>query len=232
MSPAELSRRSLVAAVASATSVGITTPSIAASHPAAKPDPIFGLIEAHRRAYRAFEDALDDKSRAEERLQAEIGTSCPRVQCFVLEPEFFFSHGGSTPEDLLKNARHIEARSVYRSARSHDEIDTLLKSDPAQAKSAHAELDALLSRQAEILDPHEAAEEKSSDAAADARLNLFEFAPTSLSGLIALMRYLRTTMSDGNEVFSGDEDFNPLLDAIERSVCALAGQKPRSAEVL
>jgi len=179
-------------------------------------DPIFELIEAHRRAFRASETAIGKKSRAEQRFEDETGYFKPSVRC---DSALCLSPGRSpgTPD---------------RRATSHEEVDALLKSDPVQAASAHAELDQLTARYNKLVGPHEAAEDFFVSAYGEATENLLGCAPTSLAGLLALMRYMRATDSKGHEVFSEDDDFSSLLLSIEQSVCALAGmKKPQPAEV-
>jgi hypothetical protein len=51
-----LSRRSLVASAASLPALAVPAVAVAAS---AEPDPVYTLIEAHRRAYQTWSDAVD-----------------------------------------------------------------------------------------------------------------------------------------------------------------------------
>jgi hypothetical protein len=237
MSSARLSRRALTTGAACSVSVAALAIGANASpsgmQSSTEVDPIFDLIEAHVRAFVVYEKVCHERSLAEEQVIAEIGSLTPVVQVIVQQPEFYFSRGGRDPIDLLNNTTHVEARTETRRAASHEQIDELLKTDRAQAEFAHADLDRKLSRKAEIMDTAKAAQRDISDAYAEALSNLFERAPTSLAGLIALMRHLRSTTSDGEvNVFNGDEDFGPLLDSIERSVCAFGGITPQPAEIV
>ena len=117
----------------------VASPSIAAVRSPQGPDPIFELIEAHRRAWHAFDDALGETALAEERFEDETGNNGDRpfVQCEIHEPPFYFSHGGLSPEEVLKNTRCFEARMTIRDVSSHEEIDKLLKpSDPERPDRA------------------------------------------------------------------------------------------------
>jgi hypothetical protein len=229
----KLNRRALIGHSAAALSAFAVVPVAVQATAAPSDDPIFALIEVHRRAHVAFEEVLSKKTLAEERLEAEGGSWFPEVQICVLRPDFYFSTGGSSPEDLLMNAQFVEAHRVNGRAETHEQIDALLKSDPIQAQSAHAELDRQIKLKAELIGPHDAAEGEALRLEGEAKRRLFGTAPATLAGLIALMRYSRVTDDQDRDVFQDGDDAFELLLSIENSICALVGvQAPQPPEII
>lgn len=182
------------------------------------PDPIFAAIEAHRRAFNAFEAVLTAKGKAEIEFKNETGFMTPTVVCtrayFVDEnnPGKF-----KLPEDIT--------------ATSHTQIDHILpgKVDPEHCKATHADLDKAIARYAELVTPHEAAEDAVGDIERDAAWDYGATVPTTFAGLAAMLRYERELQERGYEILGDRDEWNNFLLSIETAVCALAGLPARAA---
>jgi hypothetical protein len=186
-------------------------------------DPIFKLIAHHRRARRVWGAMLGKIGEAETKFHRETGEASPAVVCFVREPKLYLSRGGSTPEELLANAKLLPERTIAQTARSHKEIDELLDSDPRQAKRVHAELDRRIKLYNATVGAVEALAETQYAEVEGAEKKLFKTRARTLSGLMALFRYAEETDRKGIHVWEADEDAWRFLNAAARSVCTLAG---------
>lgn len=164
----ELHRRAVLAGLAAAAPAAVLASVPALSAPAGAEgllDPMFGLIEAHRKASRAAAAASEERSRRQQILLDEgVG----------LHPFVTAIDDGGSPV------------VVY----SHRQIDGCPTLSGQQRDRAHAGLDAALSRHLTVLGDIDNVVSEACDAANEHLDALLSTAPTSALGLRALLRYI------------------------------------------
>ncbi|WP_370191871.1 hypothetical protein [Bradyrhizobium elkanii] len=138
-------------------------PASSATAPAASPDPVFGLIEAHRSASRILSSAVDERGRRARTLLAEgIG----------LHP-FFVA---------------VDFRGSPIVFYTHTQIDAC--PDLERPDQAHAGLDLAIGRHSAIVGDIDSVVGDASDVVDERFDALISAAPTSAQGLRALLSYI------------------------------------------
>lgn len=185
-------RRFLSAGVATGGAVlalATIPPASSATAPAPSLDPVFGLIEAHRSASRVLSSAVDEKGRRERTLLAEGAGLHP----------FFVA---------------VDFRGAPTIFYTHTQIDAC--PDLERPDQAHAGLDVAISRHSAIVGDIDSVIADASDVV-DERLDaLVSTAPTSASGLRALLRYILRD-DDAPTTIGLSEDID-RLDALLHSI--------------
>lgn len=185
-------------------------------------DPIVALIEEHRSVEAAFNRALGKKTGAERRFERETGALAPQVECEVVYSPGFLGGMGKTLEEVLIRTRELKGGTETRTARSHEEIDEILRDDPEQAKTCHALLDQRIAKHERDLGPHERREEEMSAASSAALDKIFAATATSATGISALFDYAFGRDRKGRPNFDCAEDAWGFLEVIQRSFRELA----------
>jgi hypothetical protein len=185
-------------------------------------DPIFALIEEHRRVEAELNRVLVQQAVAERRFERETGVFSPAVECKVVYPPRYFGGAGETLEEVAANVRQLKGGTGISTARSHERIDEILHGDPGQAARCHALLDQLIAKHDRDIGPHERREEELGTASAAARDKIFAATATSTAGISALLAYAFGTDKKGRDNFDCAEDAWGFLEVIQRSFHELA----------
>lgn len=192
-----LSQATGVAAGSAVLALATIPPAPAAIAPAVSPDPVFGLIEAHRSASRILMSAVDEKQRRGQVLLAEgIG----------LHPFFVAVDFRGSPIVLYSHA-HIDACP-----------------DLDRPDQAHAGLDVAISRHSAIVGDIDRVVGEASDVVDERFDALVSTAPTSASGLRALLSYILRD-DDAPTTIDLSEDIDKLealLHSIEGALDQIA----------
>jgi hypothetical protein len=187
------SRRSVLAGTA-AGAASLALPAAAAT---IEPDPIFALIDEHRRAWKEFGQVLRALSEAEESLNQDGS----------MRPHAFFDTGDG--KVLMYTPKEI-----------NEKVPT--STFPRLNATLQAQLKAEIERKEQILAPHKEAEEEYGDIALDAEAELLATPPRTMAGLAALLTYVRQHVErDGDSYLAGLP--TTFLNSLESSAAALAG---------
>ncbi|WP_461331208.1 hypothetical protein [Bradyrhizobium elkanii] len=192
-----ISRAAGVAAGGTVLALSAIAPASSATAPAASPDPVFGLIEAHRSASRILMSVVDEKHRRAQTLLAEgIG----------LHP-FFVA---------------VDFRGAPTIFYTHTQIDAC--PDLERPDQAHAGLDVAISRHSAIVGDIDSVIADASDVVDERFDALVSTAPTSASGLRALLSYILRD-DDAPTTIDLSEDIDKLealLNSIEGALDQIA----------
>jgi hypothetical protein len=186
------SRRSVLAGTA-AGAASLALPAAAAN---TAPDPIFALIDEHRRAWREYGEVLRALSKAEESLNQDGS----------MRPHAFFDTGDG--KVLMYTPKEI-----------NEKVPT--STFPRLNATLQAQLKAEIERREEFLASHKEAEAEYGDIFQDAEAELLATPPRTMAGLAALLTYVRQHVEQG-----GDDYLTGLptfLRSLESSAASLAG---------
>lgn len=221
MSSTNMSRRALVAGIATVPAATVLTSPIGAA--IAEPDPIYAVIEKHKRLQAAYFGAEERYYQAEKWFKDTHGTLTPSAFSKELRGELAAELG-------------VEWRTVKIG--EHELIDKIgeidwIKPHPDIVAGLHRELDQQTAAYEMKLKPVELAKDEACDAHLAMTGELFSTVPATAAGLAALLKYVQENpeLSSGvNEeglehggFIDGDEYKDMFLDTIAKSAAALAG---------
>jgi|GEM_PF-6025855 len=180
-------------------------------------DPIFAAIDAHRDAEATYQSAIEAHIALLDSLPEHV-TGHARVRIGTTKdldtgeshPKFAYSH------------REISEEFEARMRPAHQ---SALKKLRERRGTMHVALQTVIDRHAKLQDEHgltaaSAAQKAASNAASAAFQRLFEVMPTTVAGVLALVRYLRTILNEGS-----NEDAalgHRIADAVEHALTRIA----------
>lgn len=204
----KLNRRAILASAASASVLALPAATKAAApEPVAAaiptgPDPILTAIEQHRHAYETVKNALTDEGEAETHWRGEGNTLTPSL--LVCTRAQWESHARNPlpwpfegHEIRLYSSRDIER--LFETA------------DPETRKAFRAKLAAIKRKHHVTFGPINTRLDAADQAEADARWELATTAPTTPTGIVAVLRYAREAGFD-------EEEQHEFYASLERAV--------------
>lgn len=220
------SRRAVLAGAAALPALGV--PSAGRAFSAAKPDPIFAVIEAHRAASLRYNEALKAHTLAEEKRDDKFGTAYPTGFAEATRMELD-AIGGAAKNLSLDTHKKIATFADAVGRKWHEHMT------PAEVSEVRGIMQRELNKQiAEYDAAIEAADEAVEDAfrvAFDLGSTLARTVPTTLAGLTALLTYVMQFREFGGYDLFGrihnDGDETDLFHhSVLRAVSSLAGMPP------